>query len=211
MANRYQDTMGFTVLGPRHFLGSGHPDAREQAPSRLGLIESTDAGGTWTALSLRGQADFHTLQATHGRVYGFDSASRRLMVSADRRTWEPLSSLPIADFAVDPSTPQVLLAASEQGLARSGDGGRTFAPVPGAPAPLALSWPRPDALFAATASGELYRSADGGARWQRQGSLPGAPEALTALDADRLYAATDAGIHASTDGGRTFQLRYDTR
>lgn len=27
VADRYQDTMGFTVVGPNRFLGSGHPDA----------------------------------------------------------------------------------------------------------------------------------------------------------------------------------------
>jgi hypothetical protein len=29
-ANHYQDNMGFTVLGPDHFIGSGHPDLRDQ-------------------------------------------------------------------------------------------------------------------------------------------------------------------------------------
>ncbi|MGH8573776.1 MAG: hypothetical protein ACREX8_14560, partial [Gammaproteobacteria bacterium] len=37
-----QDTMGFTIVGPNRFLGSGHPDlneAREKnLPSLLGLI-----------------------------------------------------------------------------------------------------------------------------------------------------------------------------
>ncbi len=55
-----QDTMGFTVVGPDHFLGSGHPDVAGSVagqPGPLGLIESTDAGASWTALSLRGRAD----------------------------------------------------------------------------------------------------------------------------------------------------------
>ena len=58
-----QDTMGFTVVGPRHFLGSGHPDPgdTDQSP-HLGLIESTDAGQTWRSLSLAGEAD-----STHWR------------------------------------------------------------------------------------------------------------------------------------------------
>jgi hypothetical protein len=42
VADRYQDTMGFAVVGPGNFLASGHPD----------LIESNDAAKTWTALSL---------------------------------------------------------------------------------------------------------------------------------------------------------------
>jgi hypothetical protein len=57
-----QDTMGFTIVGPDHFLGSGHPDAKGfQAgdPPLLGLIESRDGGQTWRPISLRGEADFH--------------------------------------------------------------------------------------------------------------------------------------------------------
>jgi hypothetical protein len=41
IGDSFQDTMGFTVAGPDHFLGSGHPDlagARAGRPSRLGLI-----------------------------------------------------------------------------------------------------------------------------------------------------------------------------
>lgn len=29
VGNRYQDTMGFTIVGPNRFLGSGHPDANQ--------------------------------------------------------------------------------------------------------------------------------------------------------------------------------------
>ena len=29
VADRLQDTMGFTVVGPDHFLGSGHPDVHD--------------------------------------------------------------------------------------------------------------------------------------------------------------------------------------
>ena len=32
VADRYQDTMGFTVVGRDRFLGSGHPDGRENLP-----------------------------------------------------------------------------------------------------------------------------------------------------------------------------------
>jgi len=38
----HQDTMGFTIVGADHFLGSGHPDNLNQPPL-LGLIESTAA------------------------------------------------------------------------------------------------------------------------------------------------------------------------
>jgi hypothetical protein len=29
VSGRLQDTMGFTVVGPDHFIGSGHPDFRD--------------------------------------------------------------------------------------------------------------------------------------------------------------------------------------
>jgi len=45
VADRFQDTMGFTVVGPRTFLGSGHPDFAKDPdlPPRLRLIRSADA------------------------------------------------------------------------------------------------------------------------------------------------------------------------
>ena len=134
VGDRTQDTMGFAVVGPNHFLGSGHPDRHDAAsPPHLGLIESTDAGRTWRTLSLEGTADFHALQMKHNRVYGYNSQNGRLMVSEDRQNWDSRGQVVLADFAVSPDDPDVLLATTEQGVARSADGGRTFAPVPGAP------------------------------------------------------------------------------
>jgi hypothetical protein len=62
VAGRFQDTMGFTVVGPDHFLGSGHP-ASVDDPAFLGLIESRDAGNNWRPISLRGEVDFHVLES----------------------------------------------------------------------------------------------------------------------------------------------------
>ena len=92
VADRYQDTMGFTVLDANSFLGSGHPDlkeAREEGlPPLLGLIESQDAGNTWRSISLLGEADFHVLRSAGDRIYGFDATNVRLMASEDAgRTW----------------------------------------------------------------------------------------------------------------------------
>ncbi|GAA1580128.1 hypothetical protein GCM10009789_37370 [Kribbella sancticallisti] len=209
IADRYQDTMGFTVVGPRHFLGSGHPDERENKPGRLGLIESTDAGQTWRALSLEGEADFHALKAAHGQVYGFDSGTARFMVTTDRRTWQTRSITPMIDFAVSPAGPDTILATTQEyGLARSTDGGRSFAPVKDAPPVVVLAWQAPDVLYGVTITGAVMASHDAGGSWQQQGSLDGRPEALVAESKDKIYAATESGIYASTDGGRTFTLRY---
>lgn len=74
VGNRYQDTMGFTVVGPDRFLGSGHPELRDytsgKLPGLLGLIESKDAGRSWKPQPLLGEADFHILAFAHGRFTG---------------------------------------------------------------------------------------------------------------------------------------------
>ncbi|MFJ2593730.1 hypothetical protein [Streptomyces erythrochromogenes] len=72
MADRYQDTMGFTVTGPRTFLASGHPspsDPEARSP-HLGLIRSTDADRTRQKVSAGGEADFHALVRAGSTLYG---------------------------------------------------------------------------------------------------------------------------------------------
>ncbi|WP_348245882.1 WD40/YVTN/BNR-like repeat-containing protein, partial [Salmonella enterica] len=86
-----QDTMGFAVVGPDRFIGSGHPELRDDLPPLLGLISSSDAGRTWEPVSLLGEADFHALDADGARVVGYDASGGRLMRSDDGgRTWTTL-------------------------------------------------------------------------------------------------------------------------
>ena len=92
IADRWQDTMAFTVVGPGHFLGSGHPDLKEDLPSHLGLIESVDAAETWSILSLGGEADFHALDVSGNRTYGYDATSGQLMTTTDRRNWSTVAT-----------------------------------------------------------------------------------------------------------------------
>jgi photosystem II stability/assembly factor-like uncharacterized protein len=212
VANRYQDTMGFTVIGPETFLGSGHPDLREDIPVRLGLIESRDAGETWTPLSLEGTADFHALQAAHGSVYGYDSTSGSFMVSQDRRTWDTRSHLPLRDFVVSPTSADTVVATTEQGLMRSADGGRSWQRLTSAPSLVVLAWQQAQELYGVTPDGTVHLSVDGGLSWTARGRVGGEPEAMTVdvhADAESLYVAVAGrGILASTDGGRTFTTRY---
>ncbi len=207
IAGRSQDTMGFTIVGPDHFLGSGHPDPSEtDQPPHLGLIESTDTGQNWRSLSLAGEADFHSLEAKHGQVYGYDSQTRQIMVSADKTTWDRRARLALADFAVSPDNPDLLLATTQQGPARSSDGGRSFSPIAGAPLLVLLDWPATDRLVGVAPDGTVHTSTDGGAGWTATGRVTGQPEAMTTHGAADVYVATDSGIHRSTDNGRSFSL-----
>ncbi len=214
IANRYQDTMGFTITGPGTFLGSGHPDPREEdvRPPLLGLIESTDRGQSWERLSLHGEADFHALQAAHGRVYGYDATSGTFMASRDKQQGDRRAQIGLRDFAVDPTDPDVVLATTQQGLGRSEDGGRSWKRVPGAPTLAVLARSLASSPYGVTPDGTVVRSGDGGSTWSERGNVSGEPEAMTVHAGDGqevLYVAvTEPGIPASRDGGATFTTRY---
>ena len=213
VGNSYQDTMGFTVVGPDHFLGGGHPDLRDERlrrpgrPPLLGLIESTDAGITWNPRSLLGEADFHGIALVGGTVYAYDVTSGRLMTSVDKSQWEVRSTVGLRSFAVSPDGADVLLGAGERSLLRSTDGGRTWSAAPGPPLAL-VSWAPDRVLWGATGEGGVYSSVDRGSTWNRAGDLPGEPEAFLA-DQAALYAAVhEKGIFRSRDGGRSWELLY---
>lgn len=201
------DYMGFTVIGPKTFLGSGHPAEDSGDHANRGLIQSTDSGRTWKTLSLGGTTDFHSLEYAHNSVYGYDSTRGLLRVSADRTSWDDRAELAALDIAVSPKDRDVVLATTEDGIAVSTDGGRKFGA--GAGQVLAfLSWPAADALYGVGPTGDLRRSTDGGTTWRETGTVPGGqPQALTAVDAEHVLAATQDGVYESRDGGRTFTLR----
>jgi hypothetical protein len=209
---RYQDTMGFTIVGPNRFLGSGHPDVNEarekNLPPLLGLIESTDSGESWQPISLLGEADFHVLRFADERVYGYDASNDRLLVSADRgRTWNELERPgPLIDLAVDPSNARRIVATTEEGLFGSRDGGGNWSRVSQAVG--LLAWPTPERLYLVAGGGELFASNDGGRRVRHLGEIGGQPAALLAQSADDLYVALhDGTIKRSTDGGVNWVVR----
>lgn len=207
-----QDTMGFTIVGPDRFLGSGHPDVqtmqRQNLPPNLGLIESTDGGRSWTPISLLGQADFHVLRSRGDRVYGVDSTNGRFLVSGDGgRTWSqrPIPG-PLFDLAVHPQKPSRVVAATERGLIASADDGRSWRVLGGNVG--LLGWPDPARLVLVDGAGQVHASRDSGRRWSAIGDVGGQPAALLAQTAQELYVALhDGTVKRSDDGGRSWQVR----
>ena len=211
VGDRYQDTMGFTVVGPNRFLGSGHPDGRDGLPPFLGLVESTDAGASWEPVSLLGRADFHVLEAAGARVYGFgsDFESRRsqFLVSDDGgRNWDERQvPEPFVALAIDPDDPDRVVASDGIGLYASTDAGRRWEKR-GEPGGL-LAWPEGGELTRVTASGAAARSRDAGRTWRRAGRVGGKPSAFDGAGDDLVVALHDGTVRQSSDGGRTWAVR----
>ena len=125
------DLMSFSISGPGTFYASGHPADGVDLPAPVGLIKSTDAGSTWTVQSLGGKSDFHAMTASTAGVMGFDGVLR---VTSDGKSWTQggLTAVP-RELASAPDGSQVL-ATTDQGVLRSTDGGKTWAPLVSAPA-----------------------------------------------------------------------------
>jgi hypothetical protein len=211
VGDSHQDTMGFTIVGADRFLGSGHPDLREDLPPLLGLIESTDEGRSWEPISLLGESDFHVLRSAGERVYGYDVTNDRLMVSEDAgRSWNQVERpAPLVDLAADPSDSRHVLAAGAgdlaQGLYESRDGGRSWERI-GDRVGL-LAWPAPGRLFLVDGAGDVFLSADGAGGFERRGSIGGQPAAFLGKGAELYAALHDGTIERSTDGGATWTVR----
>jgi len=203
-----QDVMGFSVVGPDRFLGSGHPGVLQGGPSNLGLIRSADGGRTWDSVSLQGESDFHVLRSRGPLVYGVDASNARFMVSADGgRSWDE-RDIPGAmlDLAIDPADPSRLVASTEEGLVTSLDESRSWRTLQAGPLAL-LTWPQPDALYRVDGSGKVALSRDQGRLWQQMGAIGGQPAAFASAGADVYAALPDGTVKRSTDGGKTWSVR----
>jgi photosystem II stability/assembly factor-like uncharacterized protein len=199
--------MGFTVIGPDRFLGSGHPDLRDDLPPRLGLIESRDGGKDWTPVSLLGEADFHVLRARGKQIVGYDASSGHVLTSRDggkhwrRHRFEG----PLVDLVNAPGPSRTLLATAPAQLLLSRDGGRSWGSVSETTG--LLAWPKPRRLYLLASDGRLWLSPDVGKRWRALGEIGGRPAAFAAYGDGRIYAALHSGaIKQSTDGGRSWRL-----
>lgn len=202
------DLMGFTIAGPDHFYASGHPGPGVDLPQPVGLIESIDAGRSWTPLSRQGESDFHALAASQTGVVGFDGTLRS---TQDGTNWRDLP-VPAAPHALAASPDgQVLLGTSETGLIRSTDAGHTWAFVDRAPLLMLIDWSDAATVVGITPDGTVATSDDAGLTWTNRGNAGGTPQALGAHPTGRtdpggidVLVVTDTTLLRSSDGGVTF-------
>lgn len=200
--------MGFTVTVPGALLASGHPGRGEQGPNPLGVIESRDAGATWSEPGLGGPVDFHALEVGADAVYGYDAMNGVLQASSDRgRSSDPRGELVALDIAAGPSDPSRVLATVPGGVATSADGGRSLGAPVGPPLTY-LSWASDGAIHVISLDGGLFISPDRGmslaADRRRAGGRPQALSAIADPGASTdLLIATSGGLYRSQDAGRS--------
>ena len=201
VANRAQDTMGFTVIGPNHFLASGHPAPTDlDRPAHLGLIESRDAAVNWTELSRSGKADFHSLEPGIAGLYGYDALSGEVMKTADHTTWQPVLKGDVSDLAAAPIAPDRLVIATAEGLVRIAGG---------------VESPCQHRTNCCLSSGQPTRSSSLSQATEPSSEVPTPGRTGHSMDGSPASskpsrparpggAATDQGIFVSTDDGRNW-------
>jgi photosystem II stability/assembly factor-like uncharacterized protein len=202
VADRWQDTMAFTVVGPGHFLASGHPDLREDLPPNLGLIESTDAGETWSPLALQGEADFHILEQAGAVLYAYDATTGRLLRTEDRRSFDDVLTAPLISVAGRAGADR-LTATTGEGKLISIEAATGETRDLGGPATIYIDTTPEGALVGIDPDGVVRVSEDDGKTWGAVGSIDGQPAAFT-ISEQGWYAATESSVFRSTDAGRTW-------
>jgi hypothetical protein len=194
--------------GPSELVASGHPEGGGALPENLGLIRSTDGGATWTPMAQLGEADYHLLELSRGRVAAVEAEGSQVLVSNDGgRSFEERAppAAPV-DLAIDPREPARMIVSTDQGVFTSSDDGRSWRPRD-APAGARFAWDGDGALYAADGRGQVSVSTDGGQTWTRRGTIGLGPNTLAA-GGGKLYAAVANGeVRFSADGGKRWQ-RY---
>jgi photosystem II stability/assembly factor-like uncharacterized protein len=198
------DYMGLAALPSGVLLSSGHPAPGSDEPNPLGLRRSSDGGASWTRIDAVPRDDYHVIESGGGRVYAVGSDGA-VYAGAAPTAMAAVGMAPagLIDLAVHPAQAGTLIAATQSGLSRSGDSGRTWTPV-GDVLGL-LSWASPDALFMVDEQGQVSVSSDGAQSWSPRGTIGAPPAALLASSPSDLVAADhDGRIRSSADGGRTW-------
>jgi len=201
VADRWQDTMAFTVVGPGHFLGSGHPDLSEDLPPHLGLIESTDAGESWTPLALQGEADFHILEPIGDVLFAYDATTGRLLRTEDRDQFDEVLTGDLLSVAATEESD--LFATTGKGQLISIDASTGQTRELGGPTTAYLDTTANGDLAGIGPDGAVRVSDDAGKTWQEAGSIGGQPAAFTITERG-WYAATSDEAFRSGDNGSTW-------
>jgi photosystem II stability/assembly factor-like uncharacterized protein len=183
-----------------------------------GLWRSTNWGGKWERVT--GRSEGVSLAET-GPVRNILPIGRQVYLAAEAglffsddfgQTWKKMG-LDVPVYTVLPSrytnADPTVFAGTADGLYKSGDAGKTFAPTVLRGTPVTrIEWPGP-ALVVTTGHGVLV-SQDGAASFTSGAGLPNGPphglavSSFFAKDPVLFTAVGSAGVYRSADGGRSW-------
>lgn len=174
------------------------------------LLRTGDGGTTWTSLSVANRAL---------RVAAFASPTRAVAVGDDGATvvsddggatFSPLGGPLPGRFTGLKAAGRTTAYAYGQGgsLARTTNGGQDWREIDAATSDEIrdVAYVSLQTGFVLDVNGQLLRTDNAGDSWQILNAGTGLrPQALTALDANRIVLSGPVGIRRSTDGGETFK------
>src|SRR5262245_9176164 len=160
----------------------------------------------WRALAPIEGGVVNALVEHGGRIYAGTNL-RGVFVSSDSgKTWRVtnngLVNLTILSLA---ASGENVLAATNAGIYRSGDGGQSWT-LAGANTVGMRAFAKGGAgIFVAGSTGRVFRSTDDGQSWGMRGTIPNNTliNALT-FQGENLFAGTSRGVFRSTDQGQTW-------
>ena len=245
-------SIGTVVIDPNHpnvvWVGTGENNSQRSVSYGDGVYRSEDGGKTWKNMGLKKSEHIARILidprdsnvvyvAAQGPLWG-PGGDRGLYKSTDGgKTWNAIlkfsDNTGVTDVVMDPSNPDVLLAASyqrrrhfftlinggpEAGIHKSIDAGKTWTKLTnGLPKlelgriGLAISPVNPNIIYASIEAGEkkggIYRSMDSGANWEKRNDYDPGPMYYATLFADPKREdrlyAVGTFMQYSDDGGKT--------
>jgi len=175
-------------------------------------LKSLDTGATWSCIDYNGFELFLIDPRHPATLYG---TSGFLLSRSDDggATWSLVNlENSIYALAIDPSRTEVLYAATDQGLLRTTDQGRSWHPwstaltssgIAGSPNQLIVDPRSSSRLYAGVPGRGIFGSVDGGVTWNQLGQGLPAELVTGAFALDPLLPAT---LYAGTNGQGTFRL-----
>lgn len=151
------------------------------------VLRSEDGGATWQTIGRVGDEITRIIPHTLNENILYVTLKKKgVQITEDGgATWTDLSAglkefksaATITDADIDPARPETMILASDYGLVRTTDAGKTWSAIPLITPPnkapivsVALNPKNPEELYYATSS-TLYRSADAGKTWETK-TLP---------------------------------------
>lgn len=193
-----------------------------------GVFQSQDSGDNWQNISdAQGFVGLSVLSMVHSsyqspRLLAGTDDGRIIAYDQDAETWHQVSVFPgagkVSAMAIEPTQTQVIYAGTSNGkVFRSEDGGESWPlldAIPGvfAITSLAVVPYEPKRVYVAgwgIGGQVLWKSTDGGRTWNHTADDTFSRQTLPwllmpPLDPNILYAAGDAGIFVTKDGGRSW-------